>query len=580
MSRIPQLTPRKPRLRPLPATPEPAAAPSTSSFVNTQARTSSNVSAIPSLLKTDVSSSRLRFQPASRFVRQESKPSNNNQEEAEEDRESLRDETEAWSKAKHQHESTVTLMPISSTAISSSTLVAPMKTDNIRVLLRIRPPRPSDNNRDADDFVREEELTKRHGKGTRRCLDVGVDGQSIMLAPTSVQEKRFAFDRVFDEFCSQEDVFQDAGLMAVENALNGFNGCIFAYGQTGSGKTFTMLGGSSQHHDAHELKVSPMRGLMPRIFDHLFRRLDELASDETSDLEYTLTCSYLEIYNEKVFDLLEVNAVAAQQPKHLREDSSKKTVYVDQLRRVSIKSAAEAIELLQVGSRNRRMASTEMNRESSRSHAVFTLQLIQTHHTDRGVLITRRSNLHLVDLAGSEKQRQTKAEGQRLKEAAQINKSLSALGNVINALVDVSNGLKRHVHYRDSKLTFLLRDSLGGNAITTIIATISAEESFFGETLSTLKFAQRAKFIKNKAVQNEDSDAIVPLLKEEIERLRLEIVRIKSLHESHGSNGIVDRQTSHIALSDNQGKENRWEPALEVMLRLLKAAGGCLPRGS
>ncbi|TMW63763.1 hypothetical protein Poli38472_002704 [Pythium oligandrum] len=482
------------------------------------------------------------------------------------------------------------LSSLQSTSLSSP----PAKPDdNIRVLIRIRPPRSKSYGGDLDDYP--EDDNQYSASAGRRCLDITNNGHGLSFAPGSAQEKRFAFDRVFEDYCSQEDIFQDSGLMAVENAINGFNGCIFAYGQTGSGKTFTMLGGSGEY-DPHELKVSPLRGLMPRIFDHLFRRLEGIVADDSNDLEYSLSCSYLEIYNEKIFDLLEDGGFATQQPKSLREDS-KKEVYVDQLRQVTITSAAEAIEWLHVGSKNRRMASTDMNRESSRSHAVFTIRLVQTHHTERGVLVTRRSNLHLVDLAGSEKQRQTKAAGQRLKEAAQINKSLSALGNVIMALVDVSNGLKRHVHYRDSKLTFLLRDSLGGNSITTIIATISAEEKFFSETLSTLKFAQRAKFIKNKAVQNEDSDAMVPMLKQEIERLRQEIAELKRsgppvgdrLSETSNHYDNADRYSDRYSYQDRNSyvsqhsqpeekkRENRWEPALEVMERLLSASGAAPP---
>uniref|UniRef100_K3X6J9 Kinesin motor domain-containing protein n=1 Tax=Globisporangium ultimum (strain ATCC 200006 / CBS 805.95 / DAOM BR144) TaxID=431595 RepID=K3X6J9_GLOUD len=440
--------------------------------------------------------------------------------------------------------------------------------DNIRVLLRIRPPT-------SDKGPHHEQLL------SRRCLDVAPDAKGVTLAPSTLQEKRFGFDQVFTETSSQEQIFMDIGVTAVENTINGFNGCIFAYGQTGSGKTFTMLGGTGSG-DTQELRMSPLRGLTPRIFDHLFVRLSQVAMEKGDALEYSLSCSYLEIYNEKIFDLLEESANL--QPKSLREDA-KKEVYVEQLRDVTIQTESEAIEWLQFGSRNRRMASTDMNRESSRSHAVFTIKLVQTERMGSGVMFTRRSNLHLVDLAGSEKQQQTKAAGQRLKEAAQINKSLSALGNVIMSLVDVSNGQKRHVHYRDSKLTFLLKDSLGGNAITTIVATISGEEKYFSETLSTLKFAQRAKYIKNKAVQNQDSDSMVPLLKQEIERLREEIAQLKmDPSSSIGSptDTLKSSPTYHHHQEQPQApvqepKKNRWEPALDVMDKLLRASGAAAP---
>lgn len=440
------------------------------------------------------------------------------------------------------------------------------ESDNIRVVLRIRP------------------MFADAANAPRRCLEVAPDRKGVTLAPASLQEKRFGFDQVFPENCVQENLFDAVGVTAVENALKGYNGSIFAYGQTGSGKTFTMLGGSGLGN-VRELRQSPERGLMPRIFDYLFQRLSHLVTEKGPDaLQVAVSCSYLEIYNEKIFDLLEESgSAAAQQPKHLREDSKRKEVYVDQLRDEPIESEEAAIEWLRLGSRNRHMASTDMNRESSRSHAVFTVKLVQTERTTAGVMLTRRSNLHLIDLAGSEKQRQTHVEGQRLKEAAQINKSLSALGNVIMSLVDVANGQKRHVHYRDSKLTFLLRDSLGGNAITSIIATISAEEKYFTETLSTLKFAQRAKFIKNNAVQNEDADSMVPILKLEIERLRQEIEELRSNPSSSFSQSVPSSPQGFFSAPqaqqpvDSPPKKNRWEPALDVMQKLLLASDAIGP---
>ncbi|KAF4135379.1 Kinesin motor domain [Phytophthora infestans] len=473
--------------------------------------------------------------------------------------------------------------PQSSPVPSISSFVASSESDtpsdNIRVLLRIRPS---------------------PGKVSKRVLEVAPDQRGVTLAPSSQQEKRFGFDRVFTESCQQDDIFQDAGRAAVENTIQGYNGSIFAYGQTGSGKTFTMLGASTA--DAHELRLSPLRGLTPRILDYLFRRLAALArernaafycgEEEDRALQYTLACSYLEIYNEKVFDLLEpTGSVAAQQPKSLREDRNKE-VYVDQLREIDVGSEEEALTLLQLGSQNRHISSTDMNRESSRSHAVFSVKLVLEERTSAGVKRTRRSCLHLVDLAGSEKQRQTRVHGKRLKEAAQINKSLSALGNVIMALVDVSNGQKRHVHYRDSKLTFLLRDALGGNAITSIVATISPEEKYFTETLSTLKFAQRAKFIKNNAVQNEDADSLVPVLKEQIEKLMQEIATLRSSVGTISSvpqgdssdhslrlKALADAEDEAEAQAQAQEKkkQNRWEPALDMMQKLLRSSGAMAP---
>ncbi|KAG2953260.1 hypothetical protein PC117_g2151 [Phytophthora cactorum] len=227
--------------------------------------------------------------------------------------------------------------PLSSPAPSASSFVpsnnSDTQSDNIRVLLRIRPS---------------------PGKDSKKALEVAPDQRGVTLAPSSQQEKRFGFDRVFTESCEQDDIFQDAGRAAVENTIQGYNGSIFAYGQTGSGKTFTMLGGTTAN--AHELRLSPLRGLTPRILDYLFLRLAALSRDRNAAfysgeeqeraLQYTLVCSYLEIYNEKIFDLLEpTGSVAAQQPKSLREDRNKE-VYVDQLREIDIEKLLQEIATL------------------------------------------------------------------------------------------------------------------------------------------------------------------------------------------------------------------------------------------
>ena len=234
-------------------------------------------------------------------------------------------------------------------------------------------------------------------------------------------------------------------------------------------------------------------------------------------IKYLVTCSYLEIYNEKIFDLLDANCTGLQ----LREDM-KKGVMVRNLQELPVENPDEACEVLKVGGRNRRVATTSMNRESSRSHAVFTVT-VKSVEIKGDVTNVRESRLNLIDLAGSERQRDTNAEGKRLKEAGSINKSLSALGNVIKALVDIEQGKQRHVAYRDSKLTFLLRDSLGGNTKTFMIANISPAARAFGETLSTLQFAARAKMIKNKAKINEDVSGDVAALRTQIKQLKAQL---------------------------------------------------------
>ncbi|EDQ91791.1 uncharacterized protein MONBRDRAFT_14564, partial [Monosiga brevicollis MX1] len=284
----------------------------------------------------------------------------------------------------------------------------------------------------------------------------------------------------------------------VMGCLDGFNGTIFAYGQTGSGKTFTMLG---------KARVN-MQGVIPRACDYIFDHLVRGKSNESGS-SFKIKCSMAEIYNEAVYDLLDPAAKA----KPVREDNARDIVFVEGQEEKIIGSPQEALAVLEEGNRNRRVAETSMNRESSRSHAIFTLNI------EGGIKTVRKSRLNLVDLAGSERQRDTQAAGERLKEASQINKSLSTLGNVINSLTRTSSS-GRHVPYRDSKLTFLLRDSLGGNTRTALIATINPSSKSFGETLSTLQFAQRAKLIQNRTKKNEGFTGSVAELQAEIKRLK------------------------------------------------------------
>ncbi|RXM28210.1 Kinesin-like protein KIF15-A [Acipenser ruthenus] len=255
----------------------------------------------------------------------------------------------------------------------------------------------------------------------------------------------------------------------------------------------------------------------PRIFTY-----DHVADMDVSqaDKSFLCKCSFIEIYNEQIFDLLD----SASASLFLRENM-KKGVFVDGAVEKVVTSAAEAYQVLSMGWRNRRVASTSMNRESSRSHAVFTVT-VESKEKINEIVNIRSSQLNLVDLAGSERQKDTHTEGTRLKEAGSINRSLSCLGQVIMALVDVSNGKSRHICYRDSKLTFLLRDSLGGNAKTFIIANVHPGSKCFGETLSTLQFAQRAKLIKNKAVVNEDTQGNVSQLQAEVRKLKEQLSQL------------------------------------------------------
>ena len=237
------------------------------------------------------------------------------------------------------------------------------------------------------------------------------------------------------------------------------------------------------------------RGIMQRSFQYIFQCIDEEKRmiDQKSNgsaLQFLVKCSFLEIYNEQIKDLLEPQSSNL----NIREDINK-GVYVEGLMEETVSCQRDMLAIIAKGSKNRHTGCTSMNRQSSRSHSVLTTIIESKSRSPTGVWTLKQSRFHIIDLAGSERQKQTQTFGDRLKEAGMINKSLSALGNVINSLVDVGEGKSRFVPYRDSKLTFILRDSLGGNSKTVIIANISPSVLNVGETLSTLKFAQRAKLI-------------------------------------------------------------------------------------
>ncbi|KAA8545899.1 hypothetical protein F0562_020650 [Nyssa sinensis] len=370
---------------------------------------------------------------------------------------------------------------------------------NVQVLIRVRPLNSMEKST----------------QGYSRCLK---QESAQCIAWIGQPEARFTFDHVACESVDQETLFRMVGLPMVENCLSGYNSCMFAYGQTGSGKTYTMLG----EIEELEIKPSPHRGMTPRIFEFLFARIraeEESRRDER--LKYNCKCSFLEIYNEQITDLLDPSSTNLL----LREDN-KKGVYVENLSEFEVQTVGDILKLLSQGSSNRKVAATNMNRESSRSHSVFTCVIESSWEKDSTSNL-RFARLNLVDLAGSERQKTSGAEGERLKEAANINKSLSTLGHVIMVLVDVAHGKPRHVPYRDSRLTFLLQDSLGGNSKTMIIANVSPSICCVAETLNTLKFAQRAKLIQNNAVVNEDSSGDVIALQHQIRLLKEELSALK-----------------------------------------------------
>ncbi|XP_038584818.1 kinesin-like protein KIF15-A [Micropterus salmoides] len=394
----------------------------------------------------------------------------------------------------------------------SSQLAPSSDSDSIKVFVRVRP------------------LTQGTGLTTdgdqHLCLTVTSPNTIRLLSKP--EPRTFTYDHVADMDISQDSVFSIVAKNIVESCMNGYNGTIFAYGQTGSGKTFTMLGPSELDNFTDEL-----RGVIPRSFEYLFFLINREVERSAKSKSFLCKCSFIEIYNEQIYDLLDTASASL----FLRENI-KKGVFVEGAVEKFVNSAAEAYQVLSMGWRNRRVASTSMNRESSRSHAVFTMTL-ESKESINEVVNIRMSQLNLVDLAGSERQKDTHTEGSRLKEASSINRSLMCLGQVIMALVDVSNGKNRHICYRDSKLTFLLRDSLGGNAKTYIIANVHPGSKCFGETLSTLQFAQRAKLIKNKAIVNEDTQGNVRQLQAEMKKLKEQLAQALASQAVHYGRDIA-----------------------------------------
>ncbi|VBB76164.1 Putative Kinesin-like protein unc-104 [Podospora comata] len=380
---------------------------------------------------------------------------------------------------------------------------------NIKVVVRCRPFNSREHDRNAKCII--------EMKGNQTILtppDASAGGGK--LSGKDSAPKAFAFDKSYWSFdksapnyAGQNHLFDDLGRPLLDNAFQGYNNCIFAYGQTGSGKSYSMMGYGK---DA---------GIIPMICQDMFERIKVMQQDK--NLKCTVEVSYLEIYNERVRDLLNP---ANKGNLKVREHPSTGP-YVEDLAKLVVGSFQEIENLMDEGNKARTVAATNMNETSSRSHAVFTLMLTQKRFDPETKMeMEKAAKISLVDLAGSERATSTGATGARLKEGAEINRSLSTLGRVIAALADLSTGKKKkggtgQVPYRDSVLTWLLKDSLGGNSMTAMIAAVSPADINYDETLSTLRYADSAKRIKNHAVVNEDANArMIRELKEELALLR------------------------------------------------------------
>ncbi|NWU03260.1 KIF6 protein, partial [Urocynchramus pylzowi] len=335
------------------------------------------------------------------------------------------------------------------------------------------------------------------------------------LADGFINNKResykFKFQKIFDQEAKQDVIFDSIAKPVAECVLAGYNGTIFAYGQTGSGKTFTITGGAERYND---------RGIIPRTLSYIF---DQLQKD--SSKVYTTHVSYLEIYNECGYDLLDPRHEASRMedlPKVTIMEDSDQNIHLKNLSLQQATNEEEALNLLFLGDTNRMIAETPMNQASSRSHCIFTIHISSK---EPGSATIRRSKLHLVDLAGSERVAKTGIGGHLLTEAKYINLSLHYLEQVIIALAEKN---RSHIPYRNSMMTSVLRDSLGGNCMTTMIAMLAMDKRNIDESISTCRFAQRVALIKNEAVLNEEIDPrlMIVQLKKEIQDLKNELALV------------------------------------------------------
>uniref|UniRef100_A0A4W5RUZ1 Kinesin-like protein n=1 Tax=Hucho hucho TaxID=62062 RepID=A0A4W5RUZ1_9TELE len=388
--------------------------------------------------------------------------------------------------------------------------------DNVKVVVRCRPLNQ-----------------KERSMGHKQAVSVDENRGTITvnkLETTHEPPKTFTFDTVFGPDSKQLDVYNLTARPIIDSVLEGYNGTIFAYGQTGTGKTFTMEGVRA---------VPELRGIIPNSFAHVFGHI----AKAEGDTRFLVRVSYLEIYNEEVRDLLGKDQMQRLEVKE-RPDVG---VYIKDLSGYVVNNADDMDRIMTMGHKNRSVGSTNMNEHSSRSHAIFTITIECSEKGVDGDQHVRMGKLHLVDLAGSERQGKTGATGQRLKEATKINLSLSTLGNVISALVD---GKSTHVPYRNSKLTRLLQDSLGGNSKTMMCANIGPADYNYDETISTLRYANRAKNIKNKARINEDpKDALLRQFQKEIEELK------KKLQEGEEISGSEGSGSEEMDEGDDEGRE-------------------------
>nr|XP_046253872.1 kinesin-like protein KIF1B isoform X7 [Scatophagus argus] len=416
--------------------------------------------------------------------------------------------------------------------------------------------------------VRVRPFNSREMSKESKCI-IQMQGNTTTISnPKAPKEpaKTFSFDYSYwshttpedPSFASQNRVYNDIGKEMLEHAFEGYNVCIFAYGQTGAGKSYTMMGKQEEGQE----------GIIPMLCEDLFEKINEDSNKE--ELSFSVEVSYMEIYCERVRDLLN-----PKNKGNLRvREHPLMGPYVEDLSKLAVTSYTDIADLMDAGNKARTVAATNMNETSSRSHAVFTIVFTQRKHDSETDLSTEKvSKISLVDLAGSERADSTGAKGTRLKEGANINKSLTTLGKVISALAEVSKKKKKtdFIPYRDSVLTWLLRENLGGNSRTAMVAALSPADINYDETLSTLRYADRAKNIKCNAVINEDPNNKL------VRDLKDEVARLKELLRAQGLGDILDTPIGSLTASPSSGSlcsQVGLQSVSSIQERIMSTPGG------
>ncbi|XP_066126585.1 kinesin-like protein KIF1B isoform X21 [Saccopteryx bilineata] len=415
--------------------------------------------------------------------------------------------------------------------------------------------------------VRVRPFNSRETSKESKCIIQMQGNSTSIINPKNPKEapKSFSFDYSYWShtspedpcFASQSRVYNDIGKEMLLHAFEGYNVCIFAYGQTGAGKSYTMMGKQEESQ----------AGIIPQLCEELFEKINDNCNEEMS---YSVEVSYMEIYCERVRDLLN-----PKNKGNLRvREHPLLGPYVEDLSKLAVTSYTDIADLMDAGNKARTVAATNMNETSSRSHAVFTIVFTQKKHDTETNLSTEKvSKISLVDLAGSERADSTGAKGTRLKEGANINKSLTTLGKVISALAEVSKKKKKtdFIPYRDSVLTWLLRENLGGNSRTAMVAALSPADINYDETLSTLRYADRAKQIKCNAVINEDPNAKL------VRELKEEVTRLKDLLRAQGLGDIIDTSMGSLTSSSSSCSLNSQvglTSVTSIQERIMSTPGG------